>query len=113
MTFVDGDFPTGKACSYHCCPTCHPMQVNPDRWEYGCLHKAWPINRRGDFCPIVNCGGDTSKCEIPLKSLNNLVGGKKRTLKRLYTKIQQQENELNELMTLRVVLTQQTKKDLL
>lgn len=28
MIFIDGDFPTGKKCKYHCSPTCHPGQVD-------------------------------------------------------------------------------------
>jgi hypothetical protein len=66
----DGDFPTGKACKHHCSPSCHPAQVGPD-WKYGCLHPAWPENQEHDFCPIVNCGGDPTKCEVPKELLAN------------------------------------------
>jgi len=24
----------------------------------------WESNRMGDFCPIVECGGDKSKCDL-------------------------------------------------
>jgi len=62
--FIDGDFPSDKGtCKYHCSPTCHPAQIGPD-WKYGCLHKAWPQNRQGDFCPMVKCGGSPDECEI-------------------------------------------------
>jgi len=61
--FIDGDFPSGKGdCEYHCSPTCHPAQIGPE-WQYGCLHPGWPQNQAGDFCPIVTCGGEKSKCE--------------------------------------------------
>ncbi len=62
---IDGDFQTGKDCKHHCSPSCHPMQTGPD-WKYGCLHKAWPQNEYGDFCPIVECGGNPKKCEAPV-----------------------------------------------
>ena len=64
--FIDGDFKSGLGnCKHHCSPTCHPGQVDENEWYYGCLHKAWPQNKAGDFCPFVTCGGDMSKCEIP------------------------------------------------
>lgn len=94
--FIDGDFKTGKQCKYHCSPTCHPAQVGPD-WKYGCLHKAWRQNRYGDFCPIVNCDGNLEKCEIPIKSLNLYIGGKKRSITALKNKLHKVEQELNEL----------------
>ena len=62
--FIDGDFPTGKRCKYHCSPTCHPAQVGPD-WLYGCLHPELEETKSGDFCPIVNCGGNPEKCDFP------------------------------------------------
>ena len=61
---IVGDFASGKGnCKYHCSPTCHPEQVGPE-WQYGCLHKAWPPNRHGDFCPMVECDGERAKCEL-------------------------------------------------
>ncbi len=64
--YLDGDFPSGVgSCRFHCFPTCHPLQVDEDDWKYGCTHKIWPQNRYGDFVPIVNCGGDPKKCELP------------------------------------------------
>jgi len=63
--FIDGDFRVKNSmCEYYCCPTCHPAQVEA-KWVYGCTHIAWPQNEVGDFCPIVDCGGDPSKCKIP------------------------------------------------
>ena len=62
--FVECDAPTGRKCKYHCSPSCHPLQVGPE-WVYGCLDKEWPHNQNGDFCPIVECGGDIDKCERP------------------------------------------------
>ena len=59
---IDGDFPTDTKCPYHCSPTCHPAQICPE-WKYGCIHVAWEQNQH-DFCVIVNCGGDSAKCEI-------------------------------------------------
>ena len=64
MIHIDGDFKTNKKCTYHCSPTCHPGQIDPDKWHYGCLHKAWPQNEYGDYCPFVECDGDPEKCEI-------------------------------------------------
>lgn len=61
--FIDGDFSTGKQCKHHCSPTCHPGQTGPE-WRYGCLHPGFPDNKQGDFCPLVDCGGEYSKCEL-------------------------------------------------
>ena len=63
VIFIDGDFPSGKPCKYHCSPTCHPAQIGPE-WLYGCLHIAWPQNQARDFVPIVDCEGNIKKCEI-------------------------------------------------
>jgi hypothetical protein len=93
----DGDFPTGKGCKYHCSPTCHPGQIDENEWHYGCLHKAWPQNRMGDFCPFVKCDGETGKCEIPIKRLKNMIGGKKRSITFAYKKVLVTETELREL----------------
>lgn len=95
--FVDGDFPTGKKCKHHCSPTCHPCQVDENYWHYGCLHKAWPQNRRGDFCPIVNCDGEPEKCEIPPRLLKNMIAGKKRKITNANKKAKVAEEELKEL----------------
>jgi len=62
--FIDGDFPTVKGCEYHCSPSCHPAQTDPDAWKYGCTHPAWPLNQVRDFVPIVECDGDKRKCEL-------------------------------------------------
>ena len=61
--WIDGDFPTDTKCKYHCSPTCHPEQIGPE-WQYGCLHVAWPQNSY-TFCPMVKCGGNPMRCEIP------------------------------------------------
>lgn len=75
LIFIEGDFPTGKKCKYHCSPTCHPGQIDENHWHFGCLHKAWPQNTN-DFCPFVECGGDPSKCEIPSNFLKNMIEDK-------------------------------------
>ena len=62
--FIDGDFPTGKNCEYHCSPTCHPGQIDENEWHYGCTHPAWPANQARDFVPFVECGGDRRKCDL-------------------------------------------------
>ena len=68
QVFVEGYFPTGKQCKYHCRPSCHPAHLIKSR-IYGCTNKAWEENRNGDFCPIVKCGGDPNKCEIKDKEV--------------------------------------------
>ena len=69
IVFIDGDFPSEKGdCKHHCLPFCHPAQVGPE-WVYGCLHPIWPANQEGDFCPIMNCNGESSKCKIPMELL--------------------------------------------
>lgn len=66
IIFLDGDFKVkGSKCKHYCSPTCHPAQVGPE-WRYGCLHPAWPQNQDGDFCPIVECGGDPKDCEASI-----------------------------------------------
>jgi hypothetical protein len=97
MIILDGDFLTGAPCRYHCSPTCHPGQVDEDKWHYGCLHKAWPQNRFGDFCPLVECGGDPEKCEIPKRLLKNMRTGKLRKRTNAYRKIETLDKEIREL----------------
>jgi len=97
LIFIDGDFPTGAKCKYHCSPTCHPGQIDENHWHFGCLHKAWPQNRRGDFCPFVECGGDPSKCEMPPRFLKNMIAGKKRKITNANKKAKVAEEELKEL----------------
>jgi len=92
--FVDGDFPTGKPCPYHCSPTCHPGQVDENEWHFGCLHKAWPQNRYGDFCPFVKCDGDLAKCEIPAKLLKRMKAGQNRRIANAKNKIAEAEKEI-------------------
>ena len=77
---IDGDFPSGKGCKHHCSPTIHPMQVGPE-WLYGCTHPAWPANQRGDFVPIVDCGGTKAKCDLcNTKLIGQYIGGMKRRI---------------------------------
>jgi len=95
--FIDGDFSTGKACKFHCSPTCHPGQVDENKWHYGCLHKAWPQNRAGDFCPFVECEGDPAKCEVPKKLIKNMIVGKKRKITNARCKIETVGKEIEEL----------------
>lgn len=91
---LDGDFPTGAKCPYHCSPSCHPAQVDENEWKYGCTHKAWPQNRAGDFVPIVKCGGDPEKCDIPVKLLKNRKNGRQRVIDHAYSKINDADNEM-------------------
>lgn len=96
--YLDGDFESGIGnCKYHCSPSCHPAQIGPDL-VYGCTHKAWPANREGDFCPIVDCGGNIEKCEIKLPKISRLIGGKKRSIASREYKIRQLNEELEELI---------------
>lgn len=82
---IDGDFKTGKECSFHCSPSCHFAQTGPD-WKYGCLHKAWPTNQAGDFVPIVECDGDPAKCEIPAKLLKRYIVGRQARIRNAQAK---------------------------
>jgi hypothetical protein len=99
MIFIDGDFKTGMGnCPYHCSPTCHPGQIDPDRWRYGCTHKAWPQNKEHDFVPLVECGGDKSKCEmIGQRFLANYKRGKSCSLTYAKRKVDRLEKELKEI----------------
>jgi hypothetical protein len=99
---IDGDFPTGAACPHHCYPTCHPAQVGPERL-YGCTHSAWPQNKARDFCPIVGCGGDPNKCEIPTRNLQRARTGLKQRIRNLEQKIYATKEKLDALN----LLTQQ------
>ena len=97
MINIDGDFKTEMGnCEFHCSPTCHPCQVDPEKWHYGCTHKAWPQNKHGDFVPFVECDGDTSKCELKQhrKLIGRYVGGKKRSLNYLKSKMAKIECDL-------------------
>ena len=99
LTHVDGDFKTRKGdCEYHCSPTCHPAQVGPE-WLYGCLHKAWPGNREGDFCPIVDCDGEKSKCKLrSAPFVGRYKGGLKRRIKNALAKATKYQKLLNEII---------------
>ena len=61
------------------------------------MHKAWPQNRRGDFCPIVKCDGEPEKCEIPPRLLKNIIAGKKRKITNANKKAKVAKEELKEL----------------
>jgi hypothetical protein len=98
--FLDGDFSSGKECKYHCSPTCHPGQIDENNWHYGCLHKAWPQNKEGDFCPFVECDGNPEKCEIPKKFIKNMLCGKRRKISNALRKIETTGKEINELEAL-------------
>ena len=74
--YIERDIKTKSECGFLCFPTCHPAQTGPEM-VYGCLHKAWPQNRRHDFPPIVECGGKKEDCEIPLKMLKRAMVGVK------------------------------------
>lgn len=77
--FIDGDFKTNMGdCEFHCSPTCHPGQIDPDKWHYGCTHKAWPQNKYGDFVPFVECGGIKANCEFKLDMYKKFASRYKR-----------------------------------
>jgi len=95
IVYIDGDFATDTPCPHHCSPTCHPAQTGPG-WRYGCTHPAWPQNRPkyGGFCPIVECGGELEKCEIPDKLIGRYTGGLKRSITCLEKKLASKEAAL-------------------
>ena len=99
---IDGEFPTGKECEHHCSPSCHPAQVGPE-WVYGCTHPAWPQNRSGDFVPIVDCGGDPSKCDLckRTKHIGRYIGGMKRRISSAEAKADKYRLALMDAVSLR------------
>ena len=100
--FIDGDFPTNKKCKYHCSPSCHPGQTDPDKWHYGCLHKAWPANKYNDFCPLVECDGKTTKCELKgTKSIKRYISGKKRVVDNLEKKYKEAKEDYQFALTIK------------
>lgn len=107
---VDGDFKTGKGCSFHCSPSCHPLQTGPD-WKYGCLHKAWPSNKVGDFVPIVGCDGDPAKCEIPAKLLKRYIVGREARIRNAQAKERVALDEIEVALSLGRVPKAKEKKD--
>lgn len=100
--FIDGDFDSGKGnCRHHCSPTCHPAQVGPD-WKYGCRHEAWPQNKNCDFVPIVECGGNTKKCElVKMKWLWRYIGGLTRKKLNLEKKLRDIQSKIDEIESLK------------
>ncbi|GEM_PF-2879176 len=96
--FLDGDFNSGKGdCKHYCSPSCHPAQIGSE-WVYECLHQSWPQNRERDFCPIINCGGDTGKCEIgKYKWASYYKRGLRLRIKNAKAKILKWESELYEI----------------
>ena len=104
--FLDADFQSGCGnCKYHCSPSCHPAKVGPD-WKYGCTHQAWPSNKYGDFVPIVDCGGDTSKCELKdTKIAGYYLRGKKQSFNYTAAKLSRLDDEINEFKILIGLIT--------
>jgi len=102
MIFIDGDFKTGMGyCEFHCCPTCHPGQVDQNKSHYGCTHKAWPANKYGDFVPFVDCGGEKSKCELKGKKfVSRYKQGKTLSLRYAREKVARLEKDINILKEL-------------
>lgn len=96
---IDGDFPTGAQCQYHCTPTIHPGQIRLPL-QQACTHKAWPQNKDGDFPPFVKCKGLYAKCEIPVKFVRRAMSGQKRRLGNLQEKIEITKREIAELQLL-------------
>lgn len=105
--FVDGDFPSGEKCKFHCWPSCHPMQVGPED-VFGCTHKAWPANQYGDFCPIVSCGGEIEKCEITDEMLAALIKQKADAIAKLkrHSLIEERLKEVDQIQEFRQLLSQ-------
>ena len=101
ITFIDGDFESKMGnCQHHCSPSCHPAQTGPD-WKYGCLHPSWPSNQMRDFCPIVKCDGEISKCELKnTKFIGRYKGGLKRRLKNAKAKVDKYQAMMDELESL-------------
>lgn len=101
MIFIDGDFNSNMGtCKHHCYPTCHPEQIGPER-VYGCLHKAWWMNRCGDFVPIVECGGSPEKCDMKDQRFKKMVGtykqGKSNSLNHALKKVERLQKEIEEI----------------
>lgn len=100
MIHVDGNFKTDMGnCKFHCSPSCHPGQVDLDKWHYGCTHKAWPANKYGDFCPLVDCEGQIEKCELKVhkKLIGRYKQGKSLSLRYSKEKVERLEKDLHEL----------------
>jgi hypothetical protein len=106
--FIDGDFPSGEKCKFHCWPSCHPMQVGPED-VFGCTHKAWPANQYGDFCPIVKCGGEIAKCEVTDEMLASLERQKYDALSKLKRRslIEERTKELEVIQEFRQLLSKE------
>lgn len=99
--FLEGDFPSGVGdCKHHCRPTCHPMRGVGGMSEYGCRHEAWPQNRLGDFVPLVDCGGEMAKCEIPARLIKMMIRGRRVRIKNAKEKAVQYEREVDDLLAL-------------
>lgn len=95
VLYIDGDFASNMGtCQFHCSPTCHPGQVDPKKWHYGCKHKAWPQNKMGDFVPFVECDGQPEKCELPSIFASRYKQGKTLSLKYAKAKVAKLEKEL-------------------
>jgi hypothetical protein len=100
---IDEDFKSGLGdCKFHCFPTCHPAQIGPDA-IYGCLHKAWPANRNGDFVPIVNCGGHKDHCDLLMagRLLSRYRGGLTRRIKTMECKLNVLKEEMQQVRELK------------
>lgn len=93
---IDGDFKTNKECKYHCSHSCYPGQIDDDKWHYGCLHKAYPSNKYGEFCPFVECGGIIKKCELKgSKILSRYIGGKRKSYNYQKSKLDKIKQDLD------------------
>lgn len=101
VMYGDGDSPSRQGdCKHHCSPTSHPAQAGPE-WVYGCLHLAFPANREHDFCPIVECGGETSKCILKRDDFKVMVGryrgGLYRRVRNAQAKVDKYQKLMDEL----------------
>jgi len=62
----DGDVRIEESmCNWYCKPTCHPANVGEED-VFGCSNPSHHTYIKGDFVPIVNCGGEPENCDIAL-----------------------------------------------
>lgn len=94
VIFIESDSPSGQGtCPHHVSPTCHPAQTDAARWKYACAFKAW----KADFLPIVECGGEPNRCEVPAQILRRTLAGKRRSEKFVEARLRRVQTEIGEL----------------
>jgi len=94
---IEADFPVKDVeCKYYCCPTCHPAQVNKN-YIYTCRHPSWPVNKAGDFPPVVTCEGKYVQCELSKTCLTLQRRGLKVRITNATAKILKWEADIDEI----------------